>query len=264
MRSALAAVGVAVVVGGCAAVPTSTPAAPPAPGHSTLTRTPSQPRGWPAAASHGAGRSSLNTSAQRQHQTLVPFVRDTDAFNRNYTATGRLVVHYFGGYHTVPPPSTVQSSWENAIATVFVRGETPLGQLGFSFGFTDQDRARFQQLILFVPASRDSGHPSDGYINMPLRTPLPWISAPMESTLSSPTQDGTWVVALRWQDARTLLVTITTAPGHSAPRYLDHGTLQVHASGPKGNEWSQLAVALETHASSADVHGSLTLTPTGS
>jgi len=221
-----------------------------------------------SASAHGdthvrpVGRQSQSATAAAARP--VPFVGDPEAFNRSYRVSGKLVAHYFGSDHSVPPPSSAQSSWENAIATVFVRGETPLGQLGFSFGFDRQDRRGFHQLILFVPASDDASTPRDGYINMPLRQALPWPSGGLGTSYSSSTQDGTWVVTVTWTDARTVTVGIATARGHSAPKYLDHGTLRVRATGPASDPWRQLDIAIDTHARSGGVQGQLLLRSTGS
>jgi hypothetical protein len=209
--------------------------------------------------SHLAASSSGRTTASRTH--LQPFVTGTSDFNRSYDVTGKMTVHYFGSDHDVPPPRSAVSNWDSVIATVFVRGETALGQLGFSLGFSDTQCRMFHQLILFVPASRDAASPKDGYINMPLKHALPWLDSGLNAPLTSATQDGTWLVTLQWQAANQLLISIKTAPGRSAPRYLSHGAITITAAGPRGNEWSTLQLGLDTHSSSADVHGALTLAP---
>ena len=189
---------------------------------------------------------------------LLAALNDPAAFEAAYDVRGNLVVHHLGVDHRVAPPEVVTSTWDELIATIWVRGQTAYGQLGFSLGYTARDFRQLNALTLYLPAAQGAEQPPDGYVDLPLAHGLPWLTARVGDLLTAPTKDGRWDVSARWTDRRTLLLSVVPRPGAATPGYFRSGAVTITMHGPAEAPWRSLGLRFAVRTGAGRVAGDLT------
>jgi hypothetical protein len=210
-----------------------------------------------ATAPTAANRSVAAHAQAGQHARIaLAGLQPRRDFNVHYDFSGAVTLERWGLRREFSGPEVGQSSWQDGQATVFVRGSTAYGTVGFLLGFSDDTARSVARVLMVVPASRDTAHPGETFFDFPLEHWLDWLDAAPGTALSSRTIDGVWVASVLWTDDATVTFELTPGAGQHPPESFHAGRLQLHFDDSQ-HPWSAWHLDFEVTSGRGSAHGGL-------